>query len=109
MHGVANATTILDVIKALVEHKYAPVMLGLLLAFVAALVHTYISAKIKYSKLLYKKNENLIRKLRSDAQIARAETRRLAVRLEKCTDELNKLDGKYEVVKQELEECTPKK
>ena len=105
MPDPASLTTVWDVLKAIVEHPYAPLTFLVFFAFLAALVHIVVSSRAKQSKAAYKRNEKLMRELRSEAQIAHAETRKLSARLEKCTDELNRLDAKYELLKGELDRC----
>jgi len=102
------ATTIWDVLKAIVEHKYAPITFAVFLAFLGAVIHTFVSSRTKRAKLAYKHYEELLRNLRSEIQIAYAENKRIGSKLESCSDALNRLEAKYELIKEQLDKCKGK-
>jgi len=108
MPDPVTATTFWDILKAIVEHPYAPVSLAIFLAFVAAVIHIVLSTKVRGAKNAYKQTEELIRNLRNANQIVHAENIKLANKLEECTDLLNRLDAKYELLQEQVDECQNK-
>ena len=102
MPDAASVTTVWDVLKAIVEHQYAPITFAIFLAFIGALVHVFVSSRVNRAKLAYKEHEEMLRSLRSEIQIAHAENKKIASKLEQCSDELNRLEAKYELVLEQL-------